>query len=76
MGREENRLKRVKAAQNRLVTREHMIDFVDREIRDSLAQYHAHFSPVLHWWQKREARWYRRLWRWVKALNIRRRKSA
>ena len=75
MGRGENRLKKIQTAQNRLVTREHMIDYVHRQVRDEIGAYHSRFAPIFRWYQKRERRWYRRLWRWARSASIKRRRS-
>ena len=66
MGRKENQERRVKKAQQLLVTREHMIDYVNTAVRHELAAYHLRTAPIFRWWVKREARWYRRTWRWLR----------
>jgi hypothetical protein len=57
--------------QNKLVTREHMSDYVRETVRNDLAAYHARIMPVVRWYIKRQNRWYRRLprelWRWLKS---------
>ena len=68
MGREANRQKKIQEYENKLVTRGHMADYVAQALRGELAAYHRHLLPLWEWWERREARWYRRLWR--KLLSI------